>query len=122
MEDSIDKKLPAQIAALIADSTPDDQLAILALLEARRALPYGFDAIVRVLARGGSKRGGVGYRDDGRQSVETHVEHALDHVRNAMVVTDSRDQEDGETDVAHAGARLILAADGIDRQERGQVW
>lgn len=111
-----------ELAAIWRDASEDDQRAILAVVKLRQALPYGVDAMVRVLEHGASKHNGGKLGSAPGWTASQHAEHGHDHARSAAVAPTSRDPETGELDSAHGAAREVLATDLVDRVERGQVW
>lgn len=117
-------RLASAQEGLSRDFASIDELALIdqierrkALLRAYDALPHGFDALVRVLEHGAKKYGSPGPSPD--QTAAQHIEHALDHARNAHAVTESRDLDTGELDATHAGARAVLAVEVLERAEKG---
>lgn len=79
------------------------------LIACYRAMPDGFDALVRVLELGARKHNGGDLGVAPKWTAGACLEHAADHVTIAREGGPYCDEETGELHIAHAAARLVMA-------------
>ena len=111
-------ELTAHLASL--DDVTHERVAD--LIACYRAMPAGFDAIVRVLELGGRKHNGGDLGVASKWTAGACLEHAADHVTIAREGGPYCDEETGELHMAHAAARLVMAVEISDGPERGEAW
>ena len=95
---------------------------VAALVACHRAMPAGFDAVVRVMELGARKHNGGDLRVAPKWTEDACLAHAADHLDAARSGGPCRDEETGELHMAHAAARLVMAGETSDRPERGEAW
>ncbi len=111
-------ELTAHLASL--DDVTHERVAD--LIACRRAMPAGFDALVRILELGGRKHNGGDLGVASKWTVGACLEHAADHVTIAREGGPYCDEETGELHMAHAAARLVMAVQIVLGTERGEAW
>lgn len=91
-----------------------------ALLAAARCFPPGYLAeVAAILTAGGKRHGCEPHETGGGQSIDDHLQHALDHLHavdhGLMHGRDVKpDRDSGRSQFAHAGARTALGW-GLER-------
>lgn len=95
---------------------------VAALVACHRAMPAGFDAVVRVLELGARKHNGGDLGVSAKWTDDACLAHAADHLDAARSGGPCRDEETGELHMAHAAARLVMAVEISDGPARGEAW
>lgn len=78
------------------------------LIRARQAMPAGFDAVVRVLEHGARKHNGGDLGIAPGVTADDCARHLEYHAFRAHAGSTNLDDETGELDAAHAGARAVM--------------
>ena len=91
-----------------ADRDPREVIDQLSLLQ---HCPRHSAEVGRVLRLGGARHGVIGSAPI--WTIANHIEHAFDHVRNAMVAPDSRDRDTDALDLSHGAARCHLGGEEL---------
>lgn len=112
------EELAAHLASL--DDVTHERVAD--LIACRRAMPAGFDAVVRVLELGARKHNDGDLGVAPKWTEDACLAHAADHLEEARSGGPCRDEETGELHMAHAAARLVMAVEISDGADRGEVW
>jgi len=92
------------------------------LIACYRAMPAGFDALVRVLELGARKHNGGDLGVAPKWTAGACLAHAEAHIEAALSGGPCRDEETGELHLAHAAARLVMAVEIDDGSDRGEAW
>ena len=111
-------ELTAHLASL--DDVTHERVAD--LIACYRAMPAGFDALVRVLELGARKHNGGDLGVAPKWTAGACLAHAEAHIEAALSGGPCRDEETGELHLAHAAARLVMAVEISDGPERGEAW